>query len=174
MRRALAAGAIGPLSVGFVCAGCLSLSTGADAGTGSGTGSVAATGTSASSAMATGTNCGTDPTGQALLCEQIDLCPGVEVDPGVFPNCGFRLDGASPLDIECVCGDSLCPVGAPQTCAEVTQLLGGQSGLVVCEQVAEGRCVALGPVDAGTQSSCTPACQTECAGEPGCLSLCGC
>jgi len=171
MRRASAAMALAPF---FVCTECLSVSTGTDAGTGSGAGPVAATGASGSSSMATGTNCQTDPTGRALLCEQIDLCPSIAVDPGIFPNCGFRLNGASALDIECVCGDSLCPVGTPQTCAEVAQLLGGQSGLVVCEQVSEGRCVALGPVEAGAQSSCTPACQTECAGEPGCLSLCGC
>jgi hypothetical protein len=167
MGRALAVAA---LALPLVCPGCLGLNTSA----GSDGGASMTSSDPGTTAAATGTNCATDITGQVQLCEAIDLCPGVVVDPGVFPNCGYRLDGASTLDIECVCGGSLCPVGAPQTCAQVSQLLGGQSGLVVCEQVDEGRCVQLGPVDAGTQSTCTAQCQTECAGEPDCLTACGC
>ncbi len=166
------AGAIATASIAlFACPACLQLSTGTGTDAGSTYSTTPSTGTASA---ATGTNCGQDPTGQVLLCEQIDVCPGLSVDPSVFPNCGFRLDGTSAIDIECDCSDSLCPVGAPQNCTQAAQLLSAQTGFAVCEQVAEGRCVSLAPPDAGTQSTCTSECQAECAGEPGCLTLCGC
>ena len=170
IARPLAAGAGLLMSL----AGCLQISTGADAGTGS----TGATSTAGSSATLTGENCATDSTGTVTLCQGISTCPGVTVDPNAFPNCGFVVDGTSTLDVECVCSnDSLCPIGVPQTCADVTALLNAQSELGICSQVSEGRCISLIPtVDASTTSTstCTSDCQNECAGEPDCLVACGC
>ncbi len=148
---------------------------GTDPSTGSGASAVPASlGAGATTAAAAGgTNCVQDPTTHATLCEQMSACPGVDVDQGAFPNCGFRVGSAAPLDLECVCDTSLCPVGVPTTCAQAQALLQGQSALTVCEQLAEGRCVNLAAPDAGS-SSCDPACRDECVGAPGCIQLCGC
>jgi hypothetical protein len=143
-------------------------------GGGGGGGGTTAPATAATDAMAPmGANCGTDPTGAVVLCEQISLCPGVAVDPGAFPNCGFRLGAAASLDIECVCGSALCPIGVPQTCGQAAQLLAAQSSLVVCQQASLGSCIALG-ADASGSSSCDRACANSCAGAPDCLVFCGC
>ena len=169
-RPLVAAGAVFLVSV---ASGCLQISTGADAGTESS----GATGTTGASATLTGENCATDSTGTVTLCQGISTCPGVTVDPGAFPNCGFLVDGTSVLDVECVCSDSLCPIGVPQTCADVTALLNAQTELGICSQVSEGRCISLiTTVDASTTSTstCTPDCQSECSGEPDCLVACGC
>jgi hypothetical protein len=170
-RPLVAAGAVFLVSV---ASGCLQISTGADAGTESS----GATGTTGASATLTGENCATDSTGTVTLCQGISTCPGVTVDPGAFPNCGFLVDGTSVLDVECVCSDSLCPIGVPQTCADVTALLNAQTELGICSQVSEGRCISLiaPTVDASTTSTstCTSDCQMECSGEPDCLVACGC
>ncbi|MGA7123667.1 MAG: hypothetical protein WBY94_26420 [Polyangiaceae bacterium] len=154
--------------------GCLQIGTDSTNGSGGSTAPAApAPGTSTAAAAPSGTNCAQDPTTQAILCEQIDTCPGVDVEPGAFPNCGFRVYGAAALDLECVCDTSLCPVGVPTTCAQAQALLDGQTSLIVCQQQAEGRCVDFASPDAGA-STCDTVCRDECAGAPTCLQLCGC
>src|SRR5580693_5281654 len=61
-------------------------------------------------ATPTGSNCGTDSQTQITLCEGISLCPGVDVDPGALPNCGFQIHAGSVIDLECLCGEDLCPI----------------------------------------------------------------
>jgi hypothetical protein len=109
------------------------------------------------------------------LCEGVTACPGVYVTQGAFPNCGFRLHGASALDLECLCnGEYLCPMGAPTSCAAAQQVLYQQvSSLIVCEAVDEGSCPDI-IVDASSSSSCDRACESQCQSDPGCVSLCGC
>ena len=163
--------------------GCLQLSTGdgTDAGSTAATTSSSGAASTASSSSATatsGTGCVTDTQSGITLCEQISNCPGVDVDPGAFPGCGFRLHGTSLYDLECGCGDSLCPVGVPSSCATAQQLLDQEgSSLVVCEQVDNGTCLPLAG-DAGassaTSSSCDKECESACAGDPDCFQLCGC
>jgi hypothetical protein len=161
---------------------CIQLSTGATDGgvtyasSGGATASAASSG--AGGGATSGTGCVTDPQSGITLCEQISNCPGVDVDPGAFPGCGFRMNAASLYDLECGCGDSLCPIGVPSSCATALQLLDQQeSSLVVCQEVDQGTCLPLA-VDAGTaatgSSSCDKQCASECAGEPSCLQLCGC
>lgn len=169
-RPLAAAGAV--FFLGAV-SGCLQISTGTDAGTAS----PSASGTAGSTALM-GEGCATDSSGTVTLCQRISTCPGVTVDPSAFPNCGFVVDGTSVLDVECVCSGFLCPVGVPQTCADVTTLLSAQTELGICGQVAESRCIALTTApDASVStsaSSCTSQCQAECSGEPDCLVACGC
>jgi hypothetical protein len=139
---------------------------------------------SSASATATpaGSGCGTDMQSQITLCEQTSLCPGVAVDPGALPGCGFRMHPGSVIDLECLCGgDELCPIGIPDTCDQATQLLSSQSAVIVCQQVTDGRCVQVAAADAGAASanssaasSCDKQCESECAGEPNCIQLCGC
>jgi hypothetical protein len=169
--RALAAAFVLPL------AGCLQVDTGAGTDGGAGRNQVPTTARASdagSDAGPAGTNCFEDLRTQTVLCELIDTCPGVGVDPGVFPNCGFRMHASSPLDLECLCGDAVCPVGVPTNCDEARQLLAAQSALVICQQQAEGRCVQLvaAPLEAG--GTCDKTCRSECAGVPSCLQLCGC
>jgi hypothetical protein len=163
--------------------GCLSLSTTdtTDAGTATGSssgGSSSSSGSSSGGGATSGTNCTTDPQSGITLCEQIANCPGVDVDPGAFPGCGFRLHASSIYDLECGCGDSLCPIGTPISCATAQQLLDQQqSSIVVCQQLDEGSCLPL-TVDAGGGSSstgtCDKTCESECGGSPDCIQLCGC
>jgi hypothetical protein len=144
----------------------------------------ASTGTTTSSSTGTatpaGANCGTDPQSGVTLCEQTSLCPGVVVDQGALPSCGFRLHPGAVIDLECLCADSLCPIGVPDTCAQATQLLMSQTSLVVCQEASDGRCEQLVASDAGaasptpTASTCDKQCESECAGEPDCIQLCGC
>jgi hypothetical protein len=127
-------------------------------------------------AVPTGSACTDDPQTGVTLCEETSLCPGVAFDPGALPNCGFQLHAGSVIDLECLCGTALCPIGVPQTCAQAAELLASQSSVVVCQQASNGNCIELAaPVaDAGASSSCDKQCETECAGEPGCIQLCGC
>jgi hypothetical protein len=89
------------------------------------------------------------------------------------------VNGAgATLDLECVCGDSLCPIGVATNCNDAQKLLGAQSALLVCQQVNDGRCVTLS-VDAGnsggaTSTTCDHTCQSECGGDPSCMQICGC
>jgi hypothetical protein len=154
-------------------AGCLQVSTGTDVGPGAG-GAAAARG--GGDAGTGGTNCQQDPQSGVILCEQIDICAGVSVDTAALPNCGFELHAGAVLDLECLCGDALCPIGVPATCDQAKQLLGAQTELLVCQQVSEGRCLQLGSPDAGQsgRSDCLKKCQSDCAGVPGCVQLCGC
>jgi hypothetical protein len=78
-------------------------------------------------------------------------------------------------DLECGCGDALCPIGAPSSCADAQQLLDqAQSSVDVCQQISEGICLPLGGQSGGTSSSCDPSCELGCQGDPGCITLCGC
>jgi hypothetical protein len=170
------------LAIALPLTACLQLSTGEGTGTPGGTASSGGTTSGVSSAgkggATTGTNCTTDPQSGISLCEQIANCPGVDVDPGAFPGCGFRLHASSVFDLECDCGDSLCPIGTPTSCASALQLLDQEaSSLAVCQQVSEGTCLPL-TGDGGTSStgssSCDKTCESECGGDPNCLQLCGC
>jgi hypothetical protein len=121
-----------------------------------------------------GTNCFQVPGTQSALCEQLDSCPDLRVDPGAFPDCGFRVNGDTRLDLECVCDNALCPIGVPTSCDQAKQLLAAQSAIIVCAQLAEGRCLELVPPDAGRGGNCDHACAASCAGAPSCIQLCGC
>lgn len=155
-------------------AGPTSSSDGSSSGDG-GSSSSSSSSSSGGGGATSGTNCGTDPSTGITLCEGIDLCPGLIVDQGAFPGCGFRLNAASPYDLECDCGDFLCPIGAPPSCAAAAQLLDQeQSSLNVCQQQNEGTCLSLAPTGGGTQSTCDKSCESECAGDPNCIQMCGC
>jgi len=169
--------------------GCLDLQQilGGDAGTGSGggssSGSSSGSGSSADGGTPattthgaqSGTGCTTDATSGITLCEAIDACPGITVDQGAFPGCGWRMSAASLYDLECACGDALCPVGTPTSCADAQQLLDqAQSSVLVCQQSSEGTCMPLTPAGGGTPSSCDKSCESQCAGDPNCIQLCGC
>ena len=166
--------------------GCLQLMTGdgTDGGTASGSSSGSSSGSassgsgSGSGGATSGTNCVTDPQSGITLCEQIANCPGVDVDQGAFPGCGFRLHAPSIYDLECGCSDELCPIGNPTSCTAALQLLDqAGSSIVVCEQVDNGTCVSLlgdGGASSSSSSNCDKACESECAGDPNCIQLCGC
>ena len=164
--------------VALAATGCLELSTDSgDAATSATSNGTTTTSTGGDGAASVGANCGFDSTGTVELCEEINLCPNLGVDPTVYANCGFRVGVATPIDLECVCGDSLCPIGVANSCSDATQLLSAQSALTVCDQVDEGRCILLwASSDAGTSGAgtCTSDCQSECAGVPDCLVACGC
>jgi hypothetical protein len=163
---------------------CLQLSTGdgTDGGTSvaySSSSGAASTASSSGSGTATsGTGCVTDPQSGITLCEFLSNCPSVDVDQGAFPGCGFRLRGPSLYDLECGCGESLCPIGAPTSCATALQLLDQEgSSLEVCQQVSDGTCLPLagdGGASSTTSSSCDKQCESECGGDPDCFQLCGC
>ena len=149
-------------------------------GTGTGTGGQATSDASADSASdaagtpeQTGSACVRDVQTGIVLCEQINLCPGVVVDPALYPNCGFRPNAGSALDLECLCGESLCPIGAAASCASAAQLLEAQSSLVVCVQESEGLCVSLAGGSTSGSSPCE-SCAQQCGGTPACFQACGC
>jgi hypothetical protein len=174
MRGLLVVFAVGAASLSTAC---LSIQTGDDGG--SGTTATTTPSSTATTADASGANCGKDPTGSVTLCEEISLCPNLGVDPTAYAGCGFRLGSASPIDLECVCGNLLCPIGVANSCDDATQLLAMQDALIVCQQASEGRCLALSATTAdasasGSSGTCTPACRNECAGVPDCLVACGC
>jgi hypothetical protein len=159
-------------------AACMDITTGTGTGPGSGAGSSGSSsgGTPSAATGPSGAGCFTDGPSKVTLCEQSSACPTVDVNQGVYPNCGFRMNSSSPFDVECICGDSLCPIGAPTSCSSVVDLLSQQSALTVCGQAGEGRCVLLSGADAGSGagSSCDKSCESECAGDPSCIKLCGC
>jgi hypothetical protein len=156
---------------------CLQLTSSDDGGAGV-IGSNPGPATGGGPAVEAGTNC-TEPSGGVELCEQIAACPGVDVDPGALPNCGFRLGSAASIDLECDCSGLLCPIGVPETCANAAALLQGQSSFTICEQASLGLCLSTGGStsdggNSGAASGCDPVCESECAGSPGCIQLCGC
>ena len=155
-----------------VLAGCLQIGTGSGSGAGRGADGGPTGGGSVADAGPTGSGCVEDPQTHVVLCAQIDLCPGVTVDTGAYADCGFRLYAASPVDLECLCGDALCPIGVPQSCDDAQRLLDARSELQVCLQRSEGSCVTLVTPDAGV-SPCA-ACAAQCGGSPACFSACGC
>ena len=161
--------AIGP-------AACLQISTGTDAGTDAdrAAAATATTGGVTSTVTPTGAGCTEDSVTLVTLCEAISTCPGLDVDQGVFPGCGFRIQqGSAALDLECLCDTQLCPIGVPASCAEATQLLSDQSSITVCEQSDENRCVQLATTG-GASSTCDKNCESSCAGDPSCIQFCGC
>ena len=119
-----------------------------------------------------------------MLCLGVAACASVTFDPSAWPGCGFRVTGGATLDLECLCGDSLCPIGVATSCGQAAELLSGQTQLMVCEQVAEQRCVAAAPTaggapgqtgaDAGVPSTCDRNCIVGCGTAADCLELCGC
>ncbi|MGO9832844.1 MAG: hypothetical protein ACLP1X_01375 [Polyangiaceae bacterium] len=151
---------------------CLQITT--DPGSGAGSGSTS--GASDDGGGSGGVDCTTDPATQVVLCAGLDGCPGVDVDPGAFPGCGFRMNaGGAPIDLECLCSGSVCPIGAPTTCAQASQLLQSQTVLGVCQQVSEGLCVQVAAPDAGSVApGCDRTCQSECGSAADCLQICGC
>jgi len=176
------------LAAPIVCLACLQISTGtgSDAGTSSSTtadGGTTST-SDASTTVATGTNCGTDQATGVVLCLGTTACPSATIDTGAFPSCGFRQGSSSEFDLECLCnGDALCPIGAPNSCNDVAQLLTQfQSALQVCEQVSTGACLGLdagagsGSGSGGTTglSSACQTCVAGCGGTPSCYQACGC
>jgi hypothetical protein len=168
------------LALGFLLAlvACVDMTTGTDTGSGGGAGAADGGAAAAADSGPSGTGCTTDPTSQVTLCERIDTCPGIDVDQGAYPGCGFRMGTGSTLDLECACSDALCPIGVATSCSQAAQLLAQQSALLVCQQASEGRCVPLAAPDAGGGGSgggsCDQQCAAECGGAPSCLALCGC
>jgi hypothetical protein len=175
--------------------GCMQLGTGTGTGGGSGSGGssggAVATAVPAESAAGdagvTGSGCTEDPASGVVLCQQISVCPNVVVEPGAFPDCGFRMYSASPVDLECLCGDALCPIGVPTRCGDVSALLDGRSEIEVCQQRNEGGCVSVAGPDAaapgsrasssgGSSGGAGPceACAAQCGGTPSCYQACGC
>lgn len=131
----------------------------------------------------TGTGCGKDPTTGVTLCTGTDTCPGVTVDPSVYPECGFYISGAVAY-LACLCSGYLCPLGQPATCNEAAALLESSNEGSVCGEASNNQCTALssgtgatgsdGGSDTGSGSGCDKACEAMCAGEPDCITLCNC
>jgi hypothetical protein len=128
---------------------------------------------SSAGASATGASCGVDPGSGVALCLGISLCPGVRVDSEQFPDCGYRIAG-NKIDLQCLCGDSLCPMGSAASCLDAKALLYEQSAQGVCAGVADGRCQRVAQTAHTSSSSCDKECRAMCSGVPGCLTLCGC
>jgi hypothetical protein len=103
----------------------------------------------------------------------ISSCPGVRVDPDQFPDCGYRVSG-SKIDLECLCGDSLCPMGKAASCRDAQLLLSDQSAQGVCASVSDGLCQLVQQTPHGPASSCDSECRAQCGGAPDCILLCGC
>ena len=155
---------------------CLQIGQASDAGSSAEAGSAGASGAGSSGgAPATGTNCGVDPSSGIALCLGISSCPSVRVDPDQFPECGFRIAG-NRLDLECLCGDSLCPMGSAASCLDAKGLLSEASAQGVCAGIAEGRCQVVKQTSQSSSSSstCDRDCRAQCSGVPGCVTLCGC
>jgi hypothetical protein len=136
-------------------------------------GTAAANAGSGGGASVTGTNCGVDPSTGVALCLGISACPGVRVDPEQFPDCGYRIAGRA-IDLQCLCGDSLCPMGSAASCLDAKALLAEQSAQTVCAGVAEGRCQLVQQTSRSSSSTCDRDCRASCSGVPGCAALCGC
>lgn len=159
-------------SVASSFAGCVQLGTPSNSDSEPSGGGASANAGKAGAPSVSGVQCGLDPSFGVSLCLGISSCPSVRVDPDQLPDCGFRIAGAT-IDLQCLCGDSLCPVGLAATCSDARALLVEQSAQGVCAGVAEGRCRTL-QARPNTMSTCDTECRTQCSGVPGCLSLCGC
>ena len=153
---------------------CLQVGGPSDSGSTQSAGSTGASGAGSSAGAATtGSYCGVDPSSGIALCLGISSCPAVRVDRDQFPDCGFRIAGKK-LDLECLCGDSLCPMGNSANCIEAQALLSEQSAQGVCAAVAEGRCQPVKQTSDTSTSTCDKDCRAQCSGVPGCITLCGC
>jgi hypothetical protein len=105
------------------------------------------------------------------VCADLSSCPGVIIDPNVFPDCGYSVHGDA-IDPECLCYGSMCPMGTPQTCAEMQALLSsGVTLTTVCDQQITGKCANMG--GQGEPSTCQ-VCKNNCDGNVTCLQNCGC
>jgi hypothetical protein len=120
-----------------------------------------------------GSDCAVDSISGVTLCTRIALCPGVSVDHDAYPNCGFRASAGS-IEVDCVCGDFLCPIGISIDCAQAARLLAAQSEAIACTQVSEERCAPRNKAPPAGNPSCDKNCAAGCAADPGCLRLCGC
>jgi hypothetical protein len=152
---------------------CLQVGKGGDSGSSANGGAAGAGSGGSSGGSLTGTNCGVDPSSGIALCLGISSCPSVRVDPERFPDCGFRIAGGR-IDLECLCGDALCPMGSAASCLDAKALLFEESAQGVCAGIAEGRCQLLKETSSTSTSSCDKDCRTQCSGVPGCITLCGC
>ncbi|MBN1605185.1 MAG: hypothetical protein JW940_01055 [Polyangiaceae bacterium] len=124
-------------------------------------------------AEVTGSDCVTDAQSRVTLCTSISSCDGLAVDHDAYPDCGFRV-GGSNIDLECFCGDYLCPMGTSLSCAQARELLADSNELAVCAQQGEGRCALRATTEPARDSSCDRSCAQECVNSPACLELCGC
>jgi len=165
---------LAPLVLMVSLSACLQIGKAGESGSSADEASSGGSGASSSGgAPATGTNCGVDPSTGVALCLGISSCPSVRVDPDQFPDCGFRVAG-SKLDLECLCGDALCPMGSAASCLDAKALLAEQSAQSVCSGVAEGRCQVVHETSHTSSSACDKDCRAQCSGVPGCITLCGC
>lgn len=130
----------------------------------------------------TGAGCGIESQSGATLCVATTMCPEVVVDTDSFPNCGFRIRG-STVDLVCGCGDSVCPMGIFNNCAQAADLLTTQTAQGVCVQVTEGRCQAVASSSSSSSSTssgstkdprCDQECVQQCGGGAACASVCNC
>jgi hypothetical protein len=118
----------------------------------------------------TGSNCQA-VTEAYSICTDVSLCPGISISQTQLPNCGYSIHG-NVIDPECLCYGSMCPVGVPQSCADMQALLAtGITSNIVCEQYASGKCSNQG--NQGEPSTCQ-VCKNNCDGNPTCLQNCGC
>jgi hypothetical protein len=124
-------------------------------------------------ASVTGADCVTDSASHVTLCTSLSLCPGLAVDHDLYPDCGFRVAGSS-IDLECLCDDYVCPMGAALSCTQAHELLLNSTEAIVCAQVSDGRCAARATTGSTSASACDRACAESCANNPSCLALCGC
>jgi hypothetical protein len=159
----------------FLAPACVipDISTGADAGSSSASSSSSSgAGGGSSSATTTGASC-TQVSSSISLCLYISSCPNLILDPKVFPSCGFRIHGDA-IDPECLCGNTICPIGAPTSCSEAAADTSGDVTYdSVCEQSVEGHCTALGTGGSSTSSACET-CVQNCDNVPSCVEACGC
>ncbi len=120
-------------------------------------------------AQTTGSDC-TTLTQTYSVCANISLCPGVTIDPYQFAGCGYSVHGDA-IDPECNCYGSMCPMGAPSTCADMAAIVASTSVGAVCAQFSAGHCLNLG--GQGQPSTCQQ-CKMNCDGILTCLQNCGC
>jgi hypothetical protein len=162
-------GGIALLVVAAMACDFLKLGSSTDSGSGGGA-------TEGDGGTVTGSDCGTDTTTGVTLCLGISLCSDVTVDTEVFPACGFRVSG-SAIDIECVCGSWLCPLGTTASCDAAAKLLSEQNEGTVCARASAGECTELSVKTSSSSSgsgTCNTVCRDECAGDPTCIVACGC
>jgi hypothetical protein len=151
-------------------ASCLQIGSSSDVDAGAG--SVSVGDAQAEATPTGGSGCAMDLVSGATLCTSFDQCPGLAVDHDLYPDCGFRAPSTT-IDLECVCGDFLCPVGAVLNCAQAKMLLADQSEVTTCVQQSEGRCAARSTSNKA-DASCDSNCAQACAGDINCRKLCGC
>jgi hypothetical protein len=160
----------------FFASACLQigLPDGADGGASGGTASDAGTQKDAKALVSDAGDfgCIVDPASRVTLCTGIAACPGLAIDHDRFPDCGFRT-GSGFIDVQCICDNYLCPLGATLTCAQAKELLTSQFEIGACSQVSEGRCAPRSAMPP-TGTTCDKNCASMCAGDPGCIRLCGC